>query len=333
MKTYTKYLLIEPQRTTCTGLSDVLGNTSHDSVSRFLLREQFTPRDLYESVRDKIDLKGGVSSVDDSILDKPHSNYKKTELIQYHYSGKHKRTVKGICLITLYYTDKNGVCVPVNFRLYNKKDGKTKNNYFQEMLTEVRAWGLDPAWVTGYSWYSSLANLKFIRKHKLGMLFGVEKTRKISVEKGSYCQIQAIDEWPKDGIIVYLKDFGMVRAFRQTNKDVHRYYIMAMPKIEMLDDLRYKDFDLIHSAHWNSEQFHRAIKQLCNIEKFQVRKTEAIHTHIFCALMAFVNLECFRINKIIGNWYQLKKEHFIGIVKDFILVHKLEASLDLAVNA
>lgn len=39
---------------------------------------------------------------------------------------------------TLYYTDINNVCVPVNYRIYNKEDGKTKNDYFREMLQRIR---------------------------------------------------------------------------------------------------------------------------------------------------------------------------------------------------
>jgi len=154
-------------------------------VNRFLLREEPKPKDLFEKNKVKIDLVGGTASIDDSILDKPYSDPDKTELIQYHYSGKHKRTVKGICLITLYYTDKKGVCAPINYRVYNAKDKKSKNEYFREMLDEVLEWGLEPAWVTGDAWYSSLDNLKFIRKRGLRMFFGVAKDRKVSLEKGS----------------------------------------------------------------------------------------------------------------------------------------------------
>jgi hypothetical protein len=45
-------------------------------------------------------------------------------------------------IITLYYTDVHGHHQPVNYRLYDKADGKTKNAYFQEMLAEVLSWGL-----------------------------------------------------------------------------------------------------------------------------------------------------------------------------------------------
>ena len=57
------------------------------------------------------------------------------------------------------YTDPHGHHQPVNYRIYDKTEHKTKNDYFQEMLAEVLAWGLEPAFVTGDSWYSSLENL------------------------------------------------------------------------------------------------------------------------------------------------------------------------------
>jgi hypothetical protein len=56
--------------------------------------------------------------------------------------------VKGIHLITLYYTDCSGKSIPVNYRIYNKPEGKTKNNYFREMIAEVLSWGLMPLMVT-----------------------------------------------------------------------------------------------------------------------------------------------------------------------------------------
>lgn len=65
----------------------------------------------------------------------------------YFWSGKHKRAVKGINLIALYYTDKEGNSYPVNFRIYDKQESKTKNDYFREMVLEVIQWKLEPAWI------------------------------------------------------------------------------------------------------------------------------------------------------------------------------------------
>ena len=69
---------------------------SHDSVNRFLLREDYTPRDLFQEVRADLNLKGGTVSVDDSVLDKPYSHL--MALVGYFWSGKHHRVVRGINL-------------------------------------------------------------------------------------------------------------------------------------------------------------------------------------------------------------------------------------------
>ena len=110
---------------------------SHDCVNRFLLRERYEPKDLFVQVSPHINLIGGILSGDDTVIDKPYSDPDLTELIGYYWSGKHHRVVKGIHLITLYYTDLSGKSVPVNYRIYNKQEGKTKNGYFQEMIIEV----------------------------------------------------------------------------------------------------------------------------------------------------------------------------------------------------
>lgn len=142
-------------------MADILGELSHDSVNRFLLRERYQPQDLFEEIKPHINLVGGIVSVDDTVADKPYSNPNKAELIGYFWSGKHHKVFKGINIVTLYYNDPEGKSVPINYRIYDKREGKTKNDYFREMFEEVVAWGLKPWLVTGDSWYASLGNLKF----------------------------------------------------------------------------------------------------------------------------------------------------------------------------
>lgn len=47
------------------------------------------------------------------------------------------------------------------------------------------------------------------------------------------------------------------------------------------------DFRELQAIHWEIEYYHKALKQLCGLSKFQVRITEAIVTHIFCSLRTF----------------------------------------------
>ena len=103
---YVSFLLSEPHSPTCGCLAELM-EMSHDSVNRFLLREDYTPRDLFTEVRAGLDLKGGTVSVDDSVLDKPYSQL--TAFVDYFWSGKHHRVVKGINLMTLSCTHSSQV--------------------------------------------------------------------------------------------------------------------------------------------------------------------------------------------------------------------------------
>ena len=48
---------------------------SHDSVNRFLHRENFSGRYLYNEAKLTLNLQGGTLSVGDGVLDKPNSLY------------------------------------------------------------------------------------------------------------------------------------------------------------------------------------------------------------------------------------------------------------------
>jgi hypothetical protein len=301
-------------------LAEVLAQFQHDSVNRFLLRENYTPKDLFEAVKGELNLVGGTASVDDSVIDKPYRTPGKSAFVGYFYSGKHKRTVKGINLITLYYTDISGNSYPVNFRIYDKREGKTKNEYFRDMLREVQAWGLQPSWVSGDSWYASVDNLKFLRNEEVGGLFGIADNRKVSVERGTEVQVQTL-EIPDQGLVVYLKEFGWVKVFCQNFKNEVRYYLMYLPDLEALKQLTRQQFRHIHDQHWQIETFHRVIKQVCNIERFFVRDELAIRNHFFCALRAFAKLQTMRIEGLIDNLYQVSRQLFIPVIRQFILEH------------
>jgi hypothetical protein len=129
--------------------------------------------------------------------------------------------------------------------------------------------------------------------------------------------VQKIENWNDKGVEAYFKDFGHVVLFRQVSKDSCRYYVIAKP-IDDDEKIGGETFKNIHSIHWNIEQFHRATKQLCNIEKFQVRKTQAVATHIFCSYLSYIKLELARSKNLIVNWYQVKKELFTDVIRKFI---------------
>jgi len=315
---------------------------SHDSVNRFLYREKYTPLDLFDEAKHSLDLSGGVLSVDDSVLDKPYAQH--IDYVGYFWSGKHHKTVKGINLITMYYTDSKGSHLPVNFRVYDKTENKTKNDYFLEMLEELINWGLQPSAVTGDSWYSSVNNLKTVRNHGLGSLFAVESNRLVSEEKGGWIQVQDLTI-PEDGLTVWLKDFGQVKVFRTRLKNQKRHYIVHLPTqvnsdtlCDRLEQFSRDGFTQWHDTHWKIEQFHRTIKQVCNIERFQVRGKLAISNHLFAAIYGFVQLQKLSALNVLKNCYSIQRTLFNDVIRAFVeefapTMSQLEPQFKASINA
>lgn len=161
--------------------------------------------------------------------------------------------------------------------------------------------------------------MKFLRNQKLGFLFGVEKNRTVSNAPRKYCHVSTL-EIPDYGLITHLKEFGFVKLFRKVfKKEDSRHYILYLPSESMLKQITRSEFITIHDTHWGIESFHRAIKQVCGICRFMVRDSYAIKTHIFCSLQAFVRLELMRSKKIISNWYELQRNLFTLVVREYIV--------------
>ena len=251
-------------------MAKILKGLSHDSVNRFLLREKYEPKDLFSEIKPHIQLLGGTLSFDDTIIDKPYSNPNLTELIGYFWSGKHHRIVKGLNLLTLYYTDLSGKSFPVNYRLYDKRKGLTKN-------------------------------------------------RKVSLDGIEYTQVKDL-KIPDTGLVVHLKNFGRVKVFRRTFKnEAERYYITYLFDSNAVEQISQQEFNQWHSIHWGIECYHRAVKQLCGIERFMVRTSEAIKNHIFCSIRAFSQLELMRAEELIENWYEVQRNLSLQVDRGFIL--------------
>lgn len=85
-----------------------------------------------------------------------------------------------------------------------------------------------------------------------------------------------------------------------------------------LNHIMKNDFETIHAQHWEIEQYHRTIKQVCHIEHFQVRGKTAVNNHCFAALFTFVQLQVMRVTDVINNCYRLQRDLFNGVISNFI---------------
>ena len=133
--------------------SSLVNAPSHDCFTRLLQNQSSDTESLWNEVRKFVTPKEGFLIVDDTVLDKPYSE--KMGFVRYQWSGKHHRTVKGIGLVTLVWTDGTTV-IPLDFRIYNiDEDDKTKNDHFLDMLNKAEERGFNPKFVLFDTWYAS----------------------------------------------------------------------------------------------------------------------------------------------------------------------------------
>jgi hypothetical protein len=179
---------------------------AHDAYLRQLHRLVPTTERLWSEAQAHVDLNKGCLIIDDSTLDKFYS--RKIELVTRHWSGKHKRVVSGINLITMLWTDGERY-IPAACRIYNKiKDGLTKNDHFRSLLQTAHQWGFQPEFILFDSWYASLENLKLIRSLGWHWLTRLEHNRHVDPDRTGNISLNQVDI-PQSGRSVHLKGYGL----------------------------------------------------------------------------------------------------------------------------
>ena len=218
----------------------------------------------------------GILVLDDSTLDKPYA--RKMDLVTRHWSGKHRRVVQGINLLTLLWTDGERL-IPVDYRVYDKAtDGLTKNDHFRALLRVARARGFRPECVAFDSWYASLDNLKVIRGQGWRWLTQLKGNRLVNPDGTGNrplgeCAVAAT------GTRVHLQGYGFIRAFRIVPPDGDtEHWATSDEAMDDLTRLKYAEWA------WGIEQYHRGLKQECGVERAQVRAGRAQRNHIGYAI-------------------------------------------------
>lgn len=278
---------------------------SHDAFTRQLHRLFPTTDRLWAEAEDHVDLSKGYLIADDSTLDKLYS--RKIELVSRHWSGKHRKAVAGINLLTLLWTDGERY-IPVDYRIYNRAvDGLTKNDHFRTMLRTAAERGFLPEIVLFDSWYSGLENLKLIRSLKWRWLTRLKHNRHVNPDRTGNRPVCGVD-FSEQADIVHLKGYGMIKVFRKVRKDDDfEYWATNDLQMNDLERLKYSEIS------WMIETYHRGIKQFCGAERCQARSENAQRNHIEMALRAFLRLEYHCFVKGI-SWFEAKT----SIIRDAV---------------
>ena len=298
---YINFLVATPRVYSCTEAARVQpheeDSPAHDAFNRLLQRLDPDPLALWQEARHEVRLTSGILVVDDSTLDKFYA--KKIDLVHRHWSGKHRRVVWGINLITLFWTDGDRF-LPCDYRLFDKPtDGATKNQHFRQLITTAKERGFAPRCVVFDSWYSALDNLKLIRSFGWQWLTQLKENRLVNPDRQGNRLVSQIAIGER-GAEVHLKGYGMIRVFKIVAKDGDvEYWATSQLGMSELERLACAEQACL------IEIYHRGIKQYCGVERCQARKGRAQRNHIGLALRAFLRLEVYGFHQGV-SWFEAK---------------------------
>lgn len=335
LELYTDYLLSTFGYATATGLERMMdGEISHDKITRFLSKDDYTSKDLWLQVKPtvrKVESDEGVVIFDDTVQEKPYTD--ENEVMCWHYDHSKGRSVQGFNLLNcLYHVD--DVSVPVAFEVIKKpvqysdlktkrrkrKSLVTKNELMRQMLAVCVANKLKFRFVLFDIWFSSAENMRYIRKtHEKDFICALKGNRLVALSEEDrtakrFIRIDKL-QWSEEiTFTVWLKDVPFpVNIVRQVfaNKDGSTGILY----VACSDTTMARDAILtVYKKRWPIEVFHKSLKQNAALGKAPVRRVRTQNNHIFTALYAVFKLECLKI-KHHFNHFALRSKIYLKALK------------------
>ena len=314
---YTDYLLSSFGQTSATGLSRLLdGDLSHDSISRFLSGNEFSSKDLWQKVKPlvrKHQSDDACLIFDDIIIEKPYTD--ENAMMCWHWDHSKQRAVRGVNMLNAFYHtqslgDDVPLRIPIGFNivmktiafceLKTKKEKRvspvTKNEMMQTMIAQVIHNQLKFKYILADSWFSSAANMRFIKKKKKFFIFDMKTNRQTALSEkdrnaGHWTRIDTIDIPDNTPTKVWLKDlefpiYVTKQVFKNKNQSTGVRFLVSNDS-NLSDD----DFTTLYKKRWSVEEYHKSLKQNAAIAKSPTRTLITQTNHIFASIMAYVKLE------------------------------------------
>ena len=141
LELYTDYLISGNGYATATGLSAMMDNEiSHDQITRFLSKNEFTSKELWKKVKStvrEIETNDACLIFDDTVQEKKWTD--ESDIMCWHFDHTVGKSVRGINMLNaLYYS--NEVSIPVAFEIVEKpiqfSDLKTKKRKRKSEVTK-----------------------------------------------------------------------------------------------------------------------------------------------------------------------------------------------------
>jgi hypothetical protein len=187
------------------------------------------------------------------------------------------------------------------------------------------------------SWYSSLDNLKLIRRYEWIWLTRFKRNRHVNPDgkgnrTGSEVDITAT------GSVVHLKGYGLVKVFKIVTPNGDIDALNVLPEVSSGRTLTTgrpmtSTWGSYNGCNWLSSPGQLrsttlGLKQCCGAERAQVRSSRAQHNHIGLSIRAFLRLELNWFATGI-SWYEAK----LGSVRDAVRAYLAAPRFSLAPTA
>lgn len=313
LTTYCAGLIVLDRKQTALRIAGYLGVFSHDRLTRFLSKGDFSCSKLMlhfvgliQHFRGK-----GFLIIDDLLL--PHPRSKKIKGVYWDYDHALKRPVFGQRLIVMIWSD-GFWRVPVAFAFWHKKGARpkyrTKNEIARTLLTGAVHHGLKPDYVTFDNWYASKKNLKLIlcdlglefvtrikRNHRLiyqGRRLQARTIGKRVLASSRQYRFKDLKVWAR-AAEVQVGDLGamtfvVVKDELDGEKPAIKYLLASTPRLAASKVVRrYKSRWIIETLFWD-------LKQHLGLSNHQGLKLCASEKHVAAALLSTLVLDHLRLN-------------------------------------
>jgi hypothetical protein len=318
---YTDYLISGSGYATATGLSSMMDNAvSHDQITRFLSKNEFTSKDLWLQVKAtvrKIESEDGCLIFDDTIQEKKWTD--ESNIMCWHFDHTVGKSVRGINMLNaLYYS--NGVSIPVAFEIIEKfqyseidtrevkrKAQISKNELMREMIQTAINNRLKFRFILIDTWFSAKENFEFIVKRNKEFIAALKSNRLFasSIEdkhKGNFKRVDELELSDKQSMRGYLKGYDkevviVCRIF--TNKDGSMGSLNLVCSDITLDG---DTIATIYEKRWKVEEFHKSLKHNVDLAKSPTKTIRTQSNHIFLSVLSFFKLECLKIKHNLNHF-------------------------------
>jgi len=322
LELYTDYLISGNGYATATGLSAMMDNAiSHDQITRFLSKNEFTSKELWKKVKStvrEVETEEACLIFDDTIQEKKWTD--ESEMMCWHFDHTVGKAVRGINLLNaLYYT--KGISIPVAFEIVKKptrfsdiktqqekrKSEITKNELMRNMIQTAINNQLKFRYILMDTWFGAKENFEFIQKKKKHFIAALKSNRLIATSldnkyQGKFQRVDTLELLDKESMRGYIKGYDkevliVRRVF--TNKDGSIGILNLVCSDITLDG---SAVSTIYEKRWKVEEFHKSIKHNSALAKSPTKIIKTQSNHIFMAIFSFFKLEKLKIKHKLNHF-------------------------------